>query len=55
MEYNGIVIFDDYDSIHPDVKKAVHELLNRGHYQIIGLVEGILGQGYGSIALKKIS
>ena len=55
LKRDGIIIFDDYDSFHPDVKKVVHELLNGGHFQIIDLVKEIPGQGYGSIALKKIS
>lgn len=54
LRQDGIVIIDDYDSFHPDVEKVVHELLNEGHFQIIGLVKEIPGEGYGSIALKKI-
>lgn len=51
---NGIVIFDDYDSMHPDVRKAVHELLNTGCFQIVNLVDEVK-KGFGSIALEKIS
>lgn len=53
LDRDGIVIFDDYDSEHPDVRKAVHELLNTGHFQIVNMVEEIK-KGYGSIALRKI-
>lgn len=52
LEPQGIVIFDDYDSTHPDVTKAVHELLNTGDFQIMNIVEEIR-EGYGSIALIK--
>jgi len=54
LEPQGIVIFDDYDSTHPDVKKAVHELLNTGNFQIMNIVKEIR-EGYGSIALIKTS
>ncbi|GEM_PF-55872 len=54
LEQNGIVIFDDYDSEHPDVRRAVHELLNTGSFQIVNIVEEIR-KGYGSIALQKTS
>jgi len=55
LKRNGIVIFDDYDSCHPDVKKVVNELLNGGYFQIIGLVKETPGYGGGSIALKKLN
>lgn len=54
LQRNGIVIFDDYDSEHPHVRRAVHELLNTGRFQIADMVEEIK-KGYGSIALQKIS
>ena len=48
------LIFDDYDSVHPDVQKAVDELLASGLFQVVDKVKEIKG-GYGSIALRKIS
>ena len=54
LEESGIVIFDDYDSCHPGVVKAVHELLIGG-FRIVGLVEELAeGRGGGSVALKRI-
>lgn len=45
----GIVVFDDYDPNHPDVKRVVHELLGGDNqFEIIGVVPG------GSIALRKL-
>jgi len=52
LERNGVVIFDDYDSGHPNVRKAVHELLNTGDFQILDMVAEIK-KGYGSIVLQK--
>jgi predicted O-methyltransferase YrrM len=52
VDHDGIVIFDDYDSTHPDVKKAIHELLNGGGFQIISMV-GETKKGYGSIAVRR--
>jgi len=52
---NGILIVDDYDSIHADIQKAVAELLREGKFKTIYTVAEIPGLGFGSIALEKIS
>jgi hypothetical protein len=54
LEGEGIAIFDDYDSCHPGVVQAVHELLSKG-FRVVGLLQELAeGKGYGSIALKRI-
>jgi predicted O-methyltransferase YrrM len=54
LEHHGIIIFDDYVSTHPNVKRAVHELLNTMNFQVHKCCEEIK-EGFGSIALKKIN
>ena len=54
VQAGGIVIFDDYDSDHLDVKRMVDELLSEGNFKIVSVVKEING-AYGSIALRKIS
>lgn len=47
----GIVIFDDYDTAHPGVQKAVHELVGEGDFEIVGVHSP--GPAWGSICLRK--
>ena len=47
----GIVIFDDYDTSHPGVQKAVHELVGEGDFEIVGVHSP--GPEWGSICLRK--
>jgi MMP 1-O-methyltransferase len=53
LQQGGIVIFDDYDSSHPDVMKAVDELIHSGDFEVAGMVKEVKNE-YGSIALIKI-
>ncbi len=54
LNAGGVLIADDYDSIHPDVIRAVEELVISGKFKKMGAVKEIPGKGYGSIALMKI-
>lgn len=47
----GIVIFDDYDTSHPGVQKAVHELVGEGDFEIVSVHSP--GPEWGSICLRK--
>jgi predicted O-methyltransferase YrrM len=48
----GIMIFDDYDTSHPGVRKAVSEfLLEEDEFEIVAI--NYEGQAYGSICLRK--
>jgi len=55
LNEGGILIIDDYDSLHPDVIRATDELLNSGTFKKVSEVKEIPGKGFGSIALMKIS
>jgi len=48
---DGIIIFDDYDSAHPGVQRAVHELLLEGQVEIVDV--NCPGKEWGSICLRK--
>lgn len=50
----GIVIIDDYDSLHHDVERAVDELIDTKQVETIARVKEIPQKGFGSIALKKL-
>ncbi len=47
----GLIVFDDYDSVHPGVKAGVHELLLGGEYEIAAV--NCFRADYGSICLRK--
>lgn len=48
----GIIIFDDYDTKHPGVVQAVHELLAGGEFEIAAV--NYQGPEYGSLCLKRV-
>lgn len=54
LNAGGILIIDDYDSLHPDVVRAADELIASDAYQVISSVDEIKGKGFGSIALRKV-
>jgi predicted O-methyltransferase YrrM len=53
VEPQGVIIVDDYDSMHPGVQKAVDEFIKKGNLRVIGKVREIPGKGFGSLALRK--
>jgi methyltransferase family protein len=49
----GIVVFDDYDTDHPGVMKAVHRLLAvDGHYEVAAA--NYQGHEFGSLCLRRL-
>jgi predicted O-methyltransferase YrrM len=54
LDKGGILILDDYDSIHPDVVRAGQELLETGKFKVIDTVKETPGKGGGSVAFMKI-
>jgi MMP 1-O-methyltransferase len=53
LQADGMVIFDDYDSTHPDVKRAVDELIDSKRFKVVGMVKEVKKE-YGSIALMRV-
>jgi predicted O-methyltransferase YrrM len=49
----GIIVFDDYDSSHPGVVRAVHELVGDNQFEVAGVNYG--GYAFGSICLRRNS
>jgi predicted O-methyltransferase YrrM len=50
---DGLVIFDDYDKSHPDVKRAVHERLSNRRQDFEVKAVNNARDEYGSICLRK--